>query len=136
MIHPSGGVPYAISYRLQKTVEQIAYSELSGIAYGSKERPSIRFVLSGHLHIQMQAMFGSILGLQAGCFEGQTNYLKRKGLFPSIGGWIIKASLGKNGLLKNFEAKFYIFEEIIDDWENYHHTVDEETEIGKPLFEG
>jgi len=134
MIHPSGGVPYAISYRLQKSAEQISYSELSKIAYGAKDRPSIRFILSGHLHIQMQAMFGSIFGAQTGCFEGQTNYLKRKGLFPAIGGYIIKASLGTNGLLRNFEAKFYIFNEIEDDWKNYRHVFNGEQEKINPLF--
>lgn len=135
MIHPSGGVPYAISYRLQKSAEQISYSELSKIAYGAKDRPSIRFILSGHLHIQMQAMFGSIFGAQTGCFEGQTNYLKRKGLFPAIGGYIIKASLGTNGLLRNFEAKFYIFNEIEDDWKHYNHIFNGDDQKIEPLFE-
>ena len=82
----------------------------------------------------MQAMFGSIWGAQCGTFEGQTNYLKRKGLVPSIGGWIVKASLGHNGLLKNFESKFYIFDEIEDDWKNYKHTIPLE-QITKPIFE-
>ena len=135
MIHPSGGVPYAISYRLQKSAEQISYSELSKIAYGAKNRPSIRFILCGHLHIQMQAMVGSIFGAQCGCFEGQTNYLKRKGLFPAIGGYIIKASLGSNGLLRNFEAKFYIFNEIEDDWKHYKHVIEDDKKILKPIFE-
>ena len=134
MVHPSGGIPYSISYRLQKNVEQISYSELSKMASGIKDKPSIRFILSGHLHIQMQAMFGSIFGCQCGCFEGQTNYLKRKGYYPSIGGYIIQASLGMNGLLKNFEAKFYIFDEIENDWQNYNHNIDEKITIS-PLFE-
>ena len=134
MVHPSGGVPYSISYRLQKNIEQITIGELQNVVRGVKDKPSIRFVLLGHLHIQMQAMFGSIWGAQCGCFEGQTNYLKRKGLIPSIGGWIVKVSLGKNGLLKNFESKFYIFDEIQDDWKNYKHTIPEK-KITTPIFE-
>jgi len=133
-VHPSGGVPYSISYRLQKNIEQITISELQNVVRGVKDKPSIRFVLLGHLHIQMQAMFGSIWGAQCGTFEGQTNYLKRKGLIPTIGGWIVKASLGKNGLLKNFESKFYIFDEIQDDWKNYKHTIPEK-KIIKPIFD-
>lgn len=82
----------------------------------------------------MQALFGPIWGAQCGTFEGQTNYLKRKGLVPSIGGYIVKASLGKNGLLKSFEAKFYIFDEIEDDWKNYKHTSPEK-KITKPIME-
>lgn len=134
LVHPSGGVPYSISYRLQKNIEQITISELQNVVRGVKDKPSIRFVLLGHLHIQMQAMFGSIWGAQCGTFEGQTNYLKRKGLIPSIGGWIVKATLGRNGLLKNFEAKFYIFDEIENDWKNYEHTIPEE-KIISPIFE-
>jgi len=133
MWHPSGGVPYSVSYRLQKGIEQIAYSELTSIVRNVKDRPTVRFVLSGHLHIQMQALFGSIFGCQCGTFEGQTNYLKRKGLIPHVGGYIIKASLGRNGLLRNFDAKFYLFEEIEDDWKNYNHEIKYD-KIEKPLF--
>jgi len=134
MFHPSGGVPYSISYRLQKSMEQITMSELQSLVRGVKDKPTVRFVLAGHLHIQMQAMFGSIWGAQCGSFEGQTNYLKRKGLVPSIGGWVVKATLGINGLLKNFEAKYYMFDEIEDDWKNYKHSIPE-PKITKPIFE-
>jgi len=133
MWHPSGGVPYSISYRLQKGIEQIAYTELNSIVREVKKQPTVRFVMAGHLHIQMQALFGSIFGAQCGCFEGQTDYLKRKGLFPHIGGYIIKASLGKNGLLKNFEAKFYIFDEIQDDYKNFNHEY-KMPEVLTPVF--
>lgn len=133
LFHPSGGVPYSFSYRLQKSMEQITISELQSIVWNVKEKPTVRFVLAGHLHIQLQAMFGSIWGAQCGTFEGQTNYLKRKGLIPTIGGWIVKASLGPNGLLKNFESKFYLFNEIEDDWKNYKHSLPEE-KIDKPIF--
>ena len=134
LFHPSGGVPYSISYRLQKSMEQITMSELQSLVRGVKDKPTVRFVLAGHLHIQMQAMFGSIWGAQCGSFEGQTNYLKRKGLVPSIGGWIVKATLGLNGLLKNFEAKYYIFNEIEDDYRNYKHSIPD-SKIEKPIFE-
>jgi hypothetical protein len=135
MIHPSGGVPYSISYRLQKNVEQVAYNELRKLADGNN-KSRIRFILAGHLHIQMQAMFGNIFGCQCGCFEGRTNYLKRKGLFPHIGGYIIKVSLNKNGQLKNFDAKFHMFDEIEDDWKNFNHMFisDESEKIKNPIF--
>jgi len=135
MWHPSGGVPYAISYRLQKGIEQITFSELQSIVRGAKEKPTIRFVLAGHLHIQMQALFGSVLGMQCGSFEGTTNYLRRKGLVPAVGGYVVEATLGKNGLLKDFRVKFYVFEEIENDWKNYKHTIELE-KIQKPLFNG
>lgn len=135
MLHPSGGVPYSYSYRLQKNVEQIAYSELSKISRNVKDKPSIRFLLSGHLHIQLQALFGSILGLQCGCFEGQTSYLKRKGLYPTVGGYIVQADIRKrDGMIMNFDTKFYVFpDHIEDDWKNYTHTITK-PKMDKPLF--
>jgi hypothetical protein len=134
MWHPSGGVPYSISYRLQKGVEQIAYAELAQLSMNLKDRPTIRFLLCGHLHIQMQAMFGSIFGMQAGCFEGQTQYLKRHGLHPQVGGWIVKAEM-KRGEILNFNAHFYRFPFMIpDDYKNYKHTITPK-EIEKPIFE-
>lgn len=133
--HPSGGVPYAISYRLQKGIEQVAYQELAKLSLNVKEKPSIRFMLCGHLHVQMQGMFGSIFGAQCGTFEGQTNYLKRKGLHPLIGGYIIKADISREGILRSFSAKYYMFpNEIEDDWKNYKHSLDR-TKIVTPIFD-
>jgi predicted MPP superfamily phosphohydrolase len=135
MLHPSGGVPYSYSYRLQKNVEQIAYSELAKISRNVKDKPSIRFLLSGHLHIQLQSLFGTILGMQCGCFEGQTSYLKRKGLYPTVGGYIVQADMRKrDGMIMNFDTKFYVFpDHIEDDWKNYDHTITK-PKIDKPLF--
>lgn len=138
LLHPSGGIPYSASYRLQKNIEQVAYSELYNMTGGFKGTPSVRFVLSGHLHIQIQGMFGSIFGAQCGCFEGQTNYLKRKGLVPQIGGYIIQASLNSNGFIRNFDAKFYLYDECMDDYKGYSHTpypaLNKVDETLKPLF--
>lgn len=135
MWHPSGGVPYSYSYRLQKGVEQITYSELAKVSKDVKAKPSVRFLLCGHLHIQMQAMFGSILGLQCGTFEGQTSYLKRKGLHPQIGGYIVEATLDGNGMLREFDTKFYSFPyEIEDDWKSYEHSFDRGDSITDPIF--
>jgi len=135
MLHPSGGVPYSYSYRLQKNVEQIAYSELAKISRNIKDKPSIRFLLSGHLHIQLQSLFGTILGMQCGCFEGQTSYLKRKGLYPTVGGYIVQADMRKrDGMIMNFDTKFYVFpDHIEDDWKNYNHTITK-PKVEKPLF--
>lgn len=133
--HPSGGVPYSLSYRMQKAVEQIAYSELAKICWNKKEKPTLRFLLCGHLHVQVQAMFGGIFAAQCGTFEGQTNYLTRKGLSPHVGGYIVKADIRKkDGIILNFEAKYYMFpDEIKDDYKNYKHTFDEGKKM-KPLF--
>ena len=136
LFHPSGGVPYSYSYRIQKTVEQIAYSELSKISRNVKNQSTIRFLLCGHLHIQLQALFGTILGMQCGCFEGQTSYLRRKGLFPTVGGYIVKVSIRKqDGMIISYDTRFYVFPDYIsDDWKNYNHSLPQKEQITKPIF--
>lgn len=116
--HPSGGVPYAMSYRLQKGLEQMTADELS-TAIETQDNPRLRGVSCGHLHVSMTMWQGPIFGLQAGCFEGQTNYLKRKALFPKIGGYLIEWKLTDNGLIQDCTPKWKAFLEIEDDYKNY-----------------
>lgn len=126
--HPSGGCPYSVSYRLQKGIERITIDELYQLSDRRKENTDLRFFFAGHLHIQMQALFGGICGMQCGTFEGSTNYLKRKGLVPNVGGYIIEATVDEDrGTLKDFMAKFYLFREIENDWMNYKHSTNEES---------
>lgn len=132
--HPSGGVPYSISYRLQKGVEQVAYAELNKVVEEVKPKSTVRFLVAGHLHIHVQAFVGPIWCCQAGAFEGQTNYLKKKGLVPTLGGWILKVALGRNGQIKRVEAPFIRYhQEIENDWQNYRHTVADNV-VDKPIF--
>ena len=136
MIHPSGGGNYAYSYKLQKSIEKVAYNELKNMIDDSEDNSRIRFLLAGHLHIQMQAMFGGIFGAQCGCFEGETSYIMRKGLNPPVGGYIIDANLDSDGFLRDFEARFHLFNEIVDDWKNYKHSTNfAESSITEPIFE-
>jgi hypothetical protein len=117
--HPHGGVPYAISYRLQKGIEQMALEELQrAISY--QENPRMRIVGSGHLHVRLDGIGrGPITGIQVGCWEGQTNYLKRKALFPQIGGYIIKVYLTWGGLIQQMVPRWIGFVEIENDYRNY-----------------
>jgi hypothetical protein len=134
--HPSGGAPYALSYRLQKGQEQFNSAELMA-AITEDRTPNLRMVFSGHLHVQMTMMQGAVQGLQAGCFEGQTNYLKRKALFPQIGGFIIEFRLTDAGLIQGVTYDWLQFAEIVNDWRNYPELVagEEEPERTEPLFE-
>lgn len=134
--HPSGGVPYAISYRLQKATEQVAYDEIMQVVREKKARPSVRFFFAGHLHIQLQILMGSILACQCGCFEGTTNYLRRKKLVPAVGGYIVEACLDRKGNFKNYDTKFYLYDEIEDDWRNYNHDPEEMASVTAPIMQG
>lgn len=75
--HPDGGGAYALSYNAQKIAEQIP----------SGKKPHI--LIFGHWHTSHYFSYRNIHILNAGCFEGQSLFLKRKGINPVIGGWII-----------------------------------------------
>ncbi len=81
LIHPDGGMPYAMSYRGQKLAEQIP----------SGRKPHI--LILGHLHTSYYFHYRLMHVFGAGSFEGQTSFLLRKGINPNIGGWIIKVHI-------------------------------------------
>lgn len=101
LMHPSGGCPYARSYRMQKLIEQMA----------SENKP--RVLLVGHLHITEHLPFyRNVDGVQVGCFQAQTPYLAGKGLQPNIG--FETLTLGVNdrdirGGLFKVQVDFYPF---------------------------
>lgn len=135
MFHPSGSSPYALSYRLQKSVEQMALEQLEK-AVRERTCPTLGIVLAGHLHTSLYARLGNIRGFQCGCFEGQTNYLKRKALYPAINGWIISLKLTKDGLMKRIVFTEEPYPQIKNDWENYPELkrIREQREVS-PIFE-
>jgi hypothetical protein len=48
---------------------------------------------TGHFHTAFYFWYRNIHILNAGCFEGQTLFLRRKMLNPAIGGWIVEMRL-------------------------------------------
>ena len=116
--HPSGGVPYALSYRIQKALEHMAFEELT-TALASSENPRLRILIAGHTHVEVKFNRGPMLAVNIGCFEGQTNYLKRKGLFPQVGGALFKVWLTDSGIIARVEYTFFPFVEVVDDWKNW-----------------
>ncbi len=95
MVHPSGGMPYSRSYKIQKQIEQMV------------TKPDV--LVRGHLHVSMYLPYVGVQGIEAGCFQNQTPYLERKGLRPEVGGWIVKIKQNEVGDLK----------EVIPIWNDY-----------------
>jgi predicted phosphodiesterase len=84
LMHPGGGSSYALSYRPQKLVES-----LEG---GSK--PDI--LLIGHYHkAEWLPAYRNVCVVQAGCFQWQTPFMRDLALAAHVGGWIIRAKIGK-----------------------------------------
>ena len=76
--HPSGGLAYAKSYRLQK--------QAAGFSGGAK--PDI--LLTGHWHVYAKVLERNVYGFLASCFQSQTPYELEKGLAPQIGGLVLE----------------------------------------------
>lgn len=133
--HPSGGVPYALSYRGQKGVEQLAQDELMQVVMGDKLTPTIRLVLIGHLHVQYMFDYGPMVVLGAGCFEGQNSYLKRKKLVPHVGGWILRCRF-VDGMLHRLEPIRIRYRELEDDWKPWRAKFEgqRQVEVLQPIF--
>lgn len=128
MWHPTGGVPYASSYRLQKGMEGLAYEQLLNLVEQSEDQ-SVVLYLVGHLHIELSMQRGPILAAQVGCFEGRTNYLSRKGLYPQIGGYLFSLYLNDAGQVSKNVREFVSFPEIREDFKNYEEVLDTISDI-------
>ena len=84
--HADKGNAYALSYNAQKIVEQIP----------SGDKPHI--MIFGHYHTSHYFFYRNIHIINAGCFEGQTLYLIRKGINPTVGGWTVRVRVAEDKL--------------------------------------
>ena len=116
--HPTGGVPYAKSYRLQKGIETLAIEALKE-AIRKEESPVVSLLIAGHLHISIWLPELPIPGLHPGCFEGKTNYLKRKGYDPAVGGVVLRMLVTDSGKVQRIEHTWIAFDEVKEDWRNF-----------------
>lgn len=114
--HPSGGVPYALSYRGQKFAAEVTREELLAVVLGGKPGPTVRFVFWGHLHVAEWFPYGPMDVMGPGCFEGTNGYLKQKGLRPVIRGLILEADITDQGLLSSTHVHPFGFGELEDDY--------------------
>jgi len=97
LMHGSGGVAYARSYKMQKIIEQIP----------PEKKPHI--LLLGHYHVQCHIpTYRNVAGFQLPCFQTQTNYLMAKGLFPEIGFLILEITPSVKGMFK-YNTDWYSF---------------------------
>jgi predicted phosphodiesterase len=92
VVHPSGGVPKGESYRIQEFIENEC---------------KIDVLLLGHLHVPIFLVYQHIVGIQAGCFKSQDEYLVRKGKNPGLGFWIIHYGLDKDKDIVVLQPSFH-----------------------------
>lgn len=100
LLHPGGGTAYALSYRVQKTIEQ-----LEG---GSKPQ----MIVLGHYHkAEYIPSYRNMAGLQAGCLQRQTPFMVRQSIAAHVGAWIIEVTPGRGAdqLWNRTRAEFISF---------------------------
>ena len=99
--HPDKAGAYAITYHIQKEIEQMP----AGM------KPQILFM--GHTHQSvLMPDYRSVAAFYCGTFEDQTLYLKRKHIAPHIGGWLVDAGITADGSLKTLSTT----------WVRYFHS--------------
>lgn len=99
--HPDKAGAYAISYHMQKEIEQLP----PGM------KPQMIFM--GHTHqTNFLPDYRGVAGFYCGTFEDQTLFLKRKHASPNIGGWIVRVGLCADGSVKTLTTT----------WVRYFHS--------------
>lgn len=87
LMHPSGGVSYARSYRLQKIIEQ----------FSPQSKPNI--LACGHFHITCHLpSYRNVSAYTLPCYQSQTQYLREKGLNPEIGFLVLEITPDIKGI--------------------------------------
>ena len=107
IMHPAGGISYALSYKTQKVAEGMINSAMELIRErGSiEELPSV--VVFGHWHVSsfIPCYMGMDL-ISAPCFQDQTPYLQMKGLYPKIGFVIVEMFFDDNNCVTSTRVDF------------------------------
>lgn len=97
--HPIGGGAYAVSYKLQRHVEE----------YGVGQKPD--FLFAGHWHQQCYVVRRGVHAFSAGTWHGGSgSFSKALGGAQAIGGWIVKYGQTKEGALRD----------VTPTWRSYH----------------
>jgi len=106
LLHPSGGVSYARSYKPQRRIEQFA----------PEQKPKI--VAFGHWHCQdVLPRYQNVFSMMLPCFQAQTPYLKDKGLLPEVGPVILEFMPDGEGWFTRIRHEFITgFSPIKDDY--------------------
>lgn len=95
VIHPGGGSSYATSYTAQKLVE----------SYEGGSKPAIAQI--GHYHKAEYLHTRNVHTVQAGCFQDQTIFARKKRLVFTIGGWILQFRQNpETGAIEEFVSYF------------------------------
>lgn len=100
-----GGPSYARTYRVQKTIEN----------FSPEAKPHLYIV--GHYHVTATLPdYRNVFGMLPGCFQSQSEFLRRLGVGPDVGGWILEYRVNpetEHFDLTEFSARWLPFRRVI-----------------------
>jgi predicted phosphodiesterase/biotin operon repressor len=107
LMHPTSGVPYALTYRPQKIIESVTAEMIMRIRENKDINILLNILFFGHYHVAsyLPSYFG-VEGIGVPCLQKQTPYLTRKGLTPIIGYVIVEVWLNKEGNIVKSKPDF------------------------------
>lgn len=95
LLHGSGGMSYAYSYKAQKLVD----------GYSSGRKPNALVV--GHWHVRGNLRHRDVEIIWPGCFEWQSRFLKRLGLHPAVGFHILDVKVADDGSIVRWKPEWF-----------------------------
>lgn len=99
--HPLGGGAYAVSYKLQRHVEE----------YGVGQKPD--FCFAGHWHQQVYCVRRGVHCFLSGTFHGGgSSFSKALGGAQAIGGWIVRFKQTKDGTVRDVQPTWRAYYEV------------------------
>ena len=113
VIHPTGGISYARSYRQQKMIDGIMSEFLEHLRrYGiltdlPQDQQLPHLFVSGHFHVYNNVYIGGVESFSLPCFQGKTRYLRAKGLNPDVGFIIVTLHFDQNKVISKITIDPY-----------------------------
>jgi predicted phosphodiesterase len=92
LLHPGGGVAYALSYKSQRYINNLAPMDV----------PEMMFW--GHYHTSFYMHYRDVHFLQAGCFKDAGIWERRLGLNPDVAGWLVQVTMS-DGFMESFSPR-------------------------------
>jgi transcriptional regulator with XRE-family HTH domain/UDP-2,3-diacylglucosamine pyrophosphatase LpxH len=106
--HPEDATAYAISYKTQQMIN----------AMHGGEKPNIMAI--GHYHKAEYLFYRNVHAFQVGTLQGQSNWMRNKGIAAMVGGWIVEVDVNGDGTITRVKSEFFPFYQTIpNDYENW-----------------
>lgn len=97
LIHPGDGTAYALSYQLQKRINNMS---------GGK-KPKI--LITGHYHKYFKMFYRNVIAMSLPSFQAQSNWMRGKAIESDIGFVVVDITVNEDGQIIQFVDHFFPF---------------------------